>query len=82
LQQSATEETKQKLTLYMRMSLVNENMDKELILSRGCEPLTPDDVAEVIVFAAGRRENVVMADTLLFPSHQVSDTKAKIDAKC
>lgn len=42
-----------------------------LTLSRGCEPLTPDDVAEVIVFAAGRRENVVVADTLLFPSHQV-----------
>ncbi|KAF2798083.1 NAD(P)-binding protein [Melanomma pulvis-pyrius CBS 109.77] len=40
----------------------------------GCEPLTPDDVAEVIVFAAGRRENVVVADTLLFPSHQASPT--------
>lgn len=39
---------------------------------RGCEPLTGDDIAEVIVFAAGRRENVVIADTLIFPSHQVS----------
>ena len=38
----------------------------------GCEPLTPDDIAEVIVFAAGRRENVVIADTLIFPNHQVS----------
>ncbi|PLN76567.1 NAD(P)-binding protein [Aspergillus taichungensis] len=38
----------------------------------GCEPLTPDDIAEVVVFAAGRRENVVMADTLIFPSHQAS----------
>lgn len=38
-----------------------------------CEPLTPDDIAEVVVFAAGRRENVVMADTLIFPSHQVRD---------
>ncbi|KAH8731872.1 hypothetical protein GQ44DRAFT_698132 [Phaeosphaeriaceae sp. PMI808] len=38
----------------------------------GCDPLTPDDVAEVIVFAAGRRENVVFADTLLLPSHQAS----------
>ncbi|PMD16554.1 NAD(P)-binding protein [Hyaloscypha hepaticicola] len=36
----------------------------------GCEPLTPDDIAEVIVFAAGRRENVVLADTLIFPNHQ------------
>ncbi|GAD94091.1 hypothetical protein ANI_1_310014 [Paecilomyces variotii No. 5] len=40
----------------------------------GCEPLTPDDIAEVIVFAAGRRENVVIADTLIFPSHQASPT--------
>lgn len=37
----------------------------------GCEPLTPDDIAEIIVFAAGRRENVVIADTLIFPNHQV-----------
>ncbi|KAG2413097.1 hypothetical protein HFD88_010656 [Aspergillus terreus] len=40
----------------------------------GCEPLTPDDVAEAIVFATGRRENVVIADTLLFPNHQASAT--------
>ncbi|KAJ5086476.1 hypothetical protein NUU61_007783 [Penicillium alfredii] len=39
---------------------------------KGCEPLTGDDIAEVIVFAAGRRENVVIADTLVFPSHQAS----------
>jgi 3-hydroxy acid dehydrogenase / malonic semialdehyde reductase len=38
---------------------------------RGCEPLTPDDVAEVVVFAVGRKENVVVADTLVFPNHQV-----------
>jgi hypothetical protein len=38
----------------------------------GCEPLTPDDIAEVVVFAAGRRENVVLADALIFPNHQVS----------
>lgn len=37
----------------------------------GCEPLTPDDIAEVIVFTAGRRENVVIADTLIYPNHQV-----------
>ncbi|KAF1997018.1 NAD(P)-binding protein [Amniculicola lignicola CBS 123094] len=43
-------------------------------LYQGCDPLTPDDVAEVIVFAASRRENVVLADTLLFPSHQASAT--------
>lgn len=44
----------------------------QLTFISGCEPLTPDDIAEVIVFAAGRRENVVIADTLIFPSHQVS----------
>ncbi|KAI1113383.1 NAD(P)-binding protein [Nemania sp. NC0429] len=38
----------------------------------GVDPLTPDDVAEVIVFTAGRRENVVVADTLIFPNHQAS----------
>lgn len=38
----------------------------------GCDPLTPDDIAEVVVFVAGRRQNVVIADTLIFPSHQVS----------
>ena len=38
----------------------------------GCEPLTLEDIAEVVVFAAGRRENVVVADTLIFPNHQVS----------
>lgn len=37
----------------------------------GCEPLTPDDIAEIVVFTAGRRENVVIADTLVFPNHQV-----------
>ncbi|KAH0287541.1 NAD(P)-binding protein, partial [Aureobasidium sp. EXF-3399] len=40
----------------------------------GCEPLTPEDIAEVVVFAAGRRENVVVADTLVFPNHQAAAT--------
>lgn len=40
----------------------------------GCEPLTPDDIAEAIVFAAGRRENVVIADQLIFPNHQAAAT--------
>lgn len=46
------------------------------------DPLTPDDIAEVIVFSATRRENVVIADTLIFPSHQVrscSHVKASMD---
>ncbi|KAK7538162.1 NADP-dependent L-serine/L-allo-threonine dehydrogenase-like protein ydfG [Phyllosticta citribraziliensis] len=41
---------------------------------KGVEPLTADDIAEVIVFAAGRRENVVIADTLIFPNHQAAAT--------
>jgi len=40
----------------------------------GCEPLAPADIAEVIVFAAGRRENAVIADTLILPNHQASAT--------
>lgn len=48
----------------------------ELIVAcSGVEPLTGDDIAEVVVFAAGRRENVVIADTLVFPSHQVCDNR-------
>lgn len=38
----------------------------------GCDPLTPGDIAEVVVFAAGRKENVVLADTLVFPNHQAA----------
>ena len=38
-----------------------------------CEPLTPEDIAETVVFCAGRRENVVIADMLVYPSHQVGD---------
>ena len=40
----------------------------------GVDPLTPEDIAEVIVFVATRRENVVVADTLILPSHQGSAT--------
>ncbi|EAS35293.2 oxidoreductase [Coccidioides immitis RS] len=40
----------------------------------GCDPLTPDDIAEVVVFTAGRPENVVIADTLIYPQHQGSPT--------
>ncbi|KAJ4993590.1 oxidoreductase [Stagonosporopsis vannaccii] len=38
----------------------------------GCDPLTPDDVAEVVVFACSRRGNVVVADSLLYPTYQAS----------
>ncbi|KAK7188827.1 hypothetical protein DPSP01_007643 [Paraphaeosphaeria sporulosa] len=51
---------------------IRHRFDKEKAdaVYAGCDPLTPEDIAEVIVFAAGRRENVVVADTLLYPSHQ------------
>lgn len=56
-------------------SIVRFGGDKEKAAKvyEGVEPLTPDDIAEVVVFAAGRRENVVIADTLIFPNHQVCD---------
>lgn len=55
-------------------SVVRFNGDREAAkkVYEGVEPLTGDDIAEVIVFAATRRENVVIADTLIYPSHQVS----------
>jgi 3-hydroxy acid dehydrogenase / malonic semialdehyde reductase len=56
-------------------SVVRFGGDKEKAnkVYEGVEPLTPEDVAEVIVFAASRRENIVVADVLLYPSHQVCD---------
>lgn len=51
--------------------------DKAKKVYEGVEPLTPDDIAEVVVFAAGRRENVVLADSLIFPNHQVSQGYAE-----
>jgi len=57
-------------------SVVRFNGDKSKAdaVYAGCEPLTPDDIAEVVVFAAGRRENVVLADSLIFPNHQAAAT--------
>lgn len=57
-------------------SVVRFGGDKEKAAKvyEGVEPLTPDDIAEVVVFAAGRRENVVIADTLVFPNHQAAAT--------
>lgn len=37
---------------------------------KGTEPLTPEDIAEVIVFSLSRRPNTIIAETLVFPSHQ------------
>ena len=70
----AFEGTRPKLMQYMRESHVfhSNHISTYLRMNSGGEPLTPDDIAEIIVFAATRRENVVFADSLVFPSHQVS----------
>lgn len=38
----------------------------------GLQPLTPDDIAEDIVFAASRPAHVQVAQTLVFPVNQAS----------
>lgn len=48
--------------------------EKAKAVYAGCEPMTPDDIAEMVVFAAGRRENVVIAETVMYPSHQAGCT--------
>ncbi|KAF2465186.1 NAD(P)-binding protein [Lindgomyces ingoldianus] len=50
------------------------DQEKAEAVYAGYDPLSPDDVAEVIAFAASRRENVVVAETLLFPTYQASST--------
>ncbi|KAG7665212.1 uncharacterized protein J8A68_001268 [[Candida] subhashii] len=37
---------------------------------QGTEPLAAQDIAEVITFGLTRRENTVIAETVVFPSHQ------------
>jgi 3-hydroxy acid dehydrogenase / malonic semialdehyde reductase len=72
---SALSSTRSRLTNGVQeFSLVRFGGDKTKAdaVYAGCEPLTPDDIAEIVVFAAGRRENVVLADSLIFPNHQVS----------
>lgn len=59
--------------LVQEFSVVRFYGDKEKAdaVYKGVDPLAPDDIAEVVVFTAGRRENVVIADTLIYPNHQV-----------
>ena len=54
-------------------SLVRFGGDKEKAdaVYKGVTALTGEDIAETVVFAAGRPENVVIADMLVFPNHQV-----------
>ena len=57
-------EIKPRRTLYMRGSLLPFFLTHAHNSSSNCEPLTPDDIAESIVFVAGQRENVVIAVSL------------------
>ncbi|KAI1392697.1 uncharacterized protein F4822DRAFT_425900 [Hypoxylon trugodes] len=50
--------------------LVRRRQGEAVKVYASYEPLTPADVAEVIVFVAARRENVVLADSSLFPSRR------------
>ena len=54
-------------------SLVRFGGDKEKAdaVYKGVTALMGEDIAETVVFAAGRPENVVIADMLVFPNHQV-----------
>lgn len=46
--------------------------EKAKAVYAGTDPLVADDIADVIVFALTRRQNVVMAETLVFSTNQAS----------
>jgi NADP-dependent 3-hydroxy acid dehydrogenase YdfG len=46
---------------------------------KGYEPLKPEDIAEVILFALTRPAHVVLADLVVFPTAQASATQVKKD---
>ena len=50
------------------------NKDKAKVVYKGLTPLTPDDVANAVYYAATRPENVVVAEMLLLPNKQASST--------
>ncbi len=47
---------------------------------RGLTPLTPDDVADVVLFAATRPPHVSIADVILLPTDQASSTHVHREA--
>lgn len=53
-------------------SLVRHRGDEEKakIVYKGLKPLTPDDIAEAIIFTATRNDNFVVAEMVLFPKAQ------------
>src|SRR5699024_5552473 len=46
--------------------------DKVAALYKGTEPLIAEDVAEIIVFNLTRRQNTVVADTVVYATNQAS----------
>lgn len=46
---------------------------------KGYEPLKPEDIADVILFALTRPPHVVLADLVVFPTAQASATQVKKD---
>lgn len=48
------------------------DLDKAKAVYAGTEPLVADDIAEFITFALTRKENTVIAETLIFSTNQAS----------
>lgn len=48
--------------------------EKAKAVYAGTEPLVAEDIAEILVFAVSRKQNTVIADTLVFSTNQASAT--------
>jgi len=48
------------------------NKERAKKVYEGIKPLTPEDVADAVYYAASRKENVVVAEMILLPKHQGS----------
>lgn len=57
-------------------SMVRYKGDKEKAktIYQGIEALTPEDIAETILFAASRPPHVNVADIIVYPTNQASTT--------
>lgn len=51
------------------------NLEQAASVYKGMTPLAPEDVAEVVVFAATRPAHVAIADVMLLPTDQASATQ-------
>jgi NADP-dependent 3-hydroxy acid dehydrogenase YdfG len=51
------------------------DVERAAAVYRGMRPLTPEDVAEVVLFAATRPPHVVLAEALVLPTDQASATR-------